>query len=105
MVSMELYNALENAIWLELTSKESPYQNVKWQFYQPASGLEGLYMCGYSYQGRPQTESGKYSIEVIDGRAVVKIKDAEFYLNVKNRDTQMTWNSKSGIERNFTRQE
>jgi hypothetical protein len=112
MNTQELYNLLENEYWLEPTEKEHTIQDKKWLFHQPTIAhdkffspytLEGLFVLDYSRKGRSQRESGKYSIEISEGQAVIKIKDAEFYLTMKDNDNVMIWRSKSGSTRVFER--
>ena len=100
----ELYSILENQYWLEPTDKENIPQNMRWRFYQPVKHIEGLFMLEYSYQGRSQTESGKCDIDISDGKAVIKINEAEFYLSFKDHENTMLWYStKSGKTRTFER--
>jgi gentisate 1,2-dioxygenase len=112
MNTQELYDLLENEYWLEPTENEDPIQNRKWLFNKPTIVhdkffkpyiLEGIFVLDYSRKGRPQRETGKYSIEISEGQAVIKITDAEFYLDMKDNNNVMVWRSKSGSTRALER--
>ena len=98
----ELYNTLEDQYWIEPTNKEDKVQNRRWLLNQPVKNILGGYTFDYVNNGSSKRETGEYSIEIIEGRPIIKIQEAEFYLDFREIDGQMIWHSESGESRTFS---